>query len=184
MVPMEEIKQLRGMVEAELVDCSDILCKGAYDDVQYEADSRMRKRLENVKAIIEQEHGVSTKIHTNSCYRPFYTTCGDDYKGRTDISDPRGHWAGLAIDISISRLAKAIWGSEAFGGKKRSYGNLLKEYEEKLVQMFNSARLYRIFWGKGKRWEFWHFSDMKWRPRRKDIRHLRWKIGVQVGALG
>lgn len=178
---IKQINELRLMVEGELVDCSDILCIGSFDDVKFYADLRMKKRLEKAITIIDYEHGRIIRIPTNSCYREFYSTCGNDYNGLTDIRDPRGHWAGLAIDVSLSRLAWAIWNSRAFAGKKRSYGNLLKEYEQEMVHIFKRAGLYRIFWGNGGEW--WHFSRRSWRPKQA-IRKLRWKLGVKVKALG
>lgn len=52
--------------------------------------------------------GAPGKIAINSAYRRLGTTCADDLYGKRDAGDEKGHWNGLAIDISAKLTADSF----------------------------------------------------------------------------
>lgn len=160
------IKIILDTVEPILVSIDDIAKSYGKWQPDLRVDPRLRKRLVKLVELCRADPGFGDKfiLPVSSCYRPFLQATLD-YIIR-DATDPRGHWAGLAIDIGYQiKLSRDLW--------------------DKFVEYARKAGLIRIHLKR--HGEHWHFSGygiayQSWRPARA-VAKLRWKVCKALGIL-
>lgn len=162
---MGKISSLRAdlclAVEQELtVFAFKYVCPGRWGVPDLRAHPILEKALVKWIENLMGEGLGDVRLAINSLYRPALGGVGvGEYSYQKydyiDLLDPRGHWAGLAVDIGLKETAEYLWGKKAFAGGVVSYRTLGSKYVDILNRTAKGAGLSRVFLRLG---EWWHYS--------------------------
>lgn len=104
----KKIPHFTDFIEENLLeDITDYIIIG--DDRRTTNEKISNIRIKVHKDIVDIIKNCPYDMYVNYGYRPLGMTCAGDTHGKLDATDIRGHWTGLALDLSMNENDKDVF---------------------------------------------------------------------------